>query len=126
MDFSKLMEKKATPWLMVVLGFFSLNYLPAIIPGAVIVVGITMLLNSVWPEKWDDEAQLFNYVISCFMQLKTVGIKKKRAISIMTIIIAFPFSIMGAASNSLILGGIFGFLWALGIDSFIDTFRISE
>ena len=56
------------------------------------------------------------------MQLKTVGIKKKRAISIMTIIIALPFSIMGAASNSLIFGGIFGFLWALGIDSFIDTF----
>ena len=56
MDYSKLMEKKATPWLMVVLGFFSLNYLPAIIPGAFIVVGITMLLNSVWPVKWDDEA----------------------------------------------------------------------
>ncbi len=48
--------------------------------------------------------------------------KKKRIVSLLTIIISLPLSILGAASQNIVLGVVFGFLLAIGIDSFISTF----
>jgi len=43
------------PWLLIVFGFFTLNMFNGIIAGACMVVGITMLIERIWPEKWDYE-----------------------------------------------------------------------
>ena len=47
---------KALPWLLIIAGLYALTLLPAIIGGACMVIGITMLLNRIWPEKWGEEA----------------------------------------------------------------------
>ena len=43
---------KALPWLLVFGGFLLLYILPAFLAGGCMVVGITMILNRKWPEKW--------------------------------------------------------------------------
>lgn len=51
------------------------------------------------------------------------SIKKERFISILVIIVSLPLSIVGAASNSLPVGTLFGFALALGIDRLISSFK---
>lgn len=51
-----LMKKKVTPFLLVLLGFIVLAYNgQAIVAGALMVIGITIILNWIWPEKWGEE-----------------------------------------------------------------------
>ena len=47
--------KKALPWLLIVFGFLTLNMFQGYLALACMVIGITMLLNRIWPEKWDQE-----------------------------------------------------------------------
>lgn len=49
--------------------------------------------------------------------------KKKRQNSLCAIIIGLPLSIVGAASQSIIVGSIFGFVLTLGIDGLIGSFK---
>lgn len=46
---------KALPWLLIVFGFLTLNMFQGYLALACMVIGITMLLNRIWPEKWDQE-----------------------------------------------------------------------
>ena len=52
---SKGMKMRLLPWLLILGGFCSLNMLPAIVCGGCMVVGITMLLERIWPEQWEKE-----------------------------------------------------------------------
>ena len=45
---------KAMPWLLIFGGFYALTILPPVVAGGCMVVGITVLLNQVWPEKWGE------------------------------------------------------------------------
>ena len=46
---------KALPWVLIFGGFYLLNMMPAIVAGGCMVVGITMLLERRWPEKWGEK-----------------------------------------------------------------------
>ena len=48
--------KKAMPWLLILGGFFTLNMLPIFVGGACIIAGLVMIIEQLWPEKWDIEA----------------------------------------------------------------------
>ena len=52
---SKETKMKVLPWLLIFGGFGLLNLLPPVVAGGCIVVGITMLLNRIWPEEWEEE-----------------------------------------------------------------------
>lgn len=45
----------ALPWLLIVMGFFTLNMLQGFVAIPCMVIGIVMLIERKWPEKWDDE-----------------------------------------------------------------------
>lgn len=49
--------KKAIPWLLIVFGFYSLNILPYMAGLAFIILGIVMMIERRWPEKWGDEKE---------------------------------------------------------------------
>ena len=55
------------------------------------------------------------------MELK--AIKKKRIYSLIAILIGLPLALVGAASQSMVIGVVFGCVLALGIDGLIDSFR---
>ena len=40
------------PWLLIVFGFFTLGMFQGYIAITCMVIGITMLLERIWPEKW--------------------------------------------------------------------------
>ena len=50
-------------------------------------------------------------------------IKKKRLFSIIAIIISLPLSLVGAASQDMFIGVVFGFALCLGIDGLIESFN---
>ena len=50
--------------------------------------------------------------------------KVKRLYSLLAIVVGLPVALMGAASQNLATGGLFGIIIALGIDGFIDSFRV--
>ena len=43
---------KAMPWLLIVLGFITLNMYQGYVSITCMVIGITMLIERIWPEKW--------------------------------------------------------------------------
>lgn len=45
------------PWLLIVLGFLSLSILPPIVAGSCMLVGLVILIERIWPEKLDVDAQ---------------------------------------------------------------------
>ena len=48
---------KAMPWLLIVFGFFTLNMFQGYLALACMVIGIVMLIERIWPEKWGEECQ---------------------------------------------------------------------
>ena len=46
---------KVIPYLLILGGYFFLNRLPWMFALGCILVGIIMLIEQVWPEKWGDE-----------------------------------------------------------------------
>ena len=46
---------KAMPWLLIVFGFFTLNMFQGFVAITCMVIGIVMLIERVWPEKWDSD-----------------------------------------------------------------------
>ena len=46
---------KAMPFFFFVFGFLTLNMFQGYVGGAYIVIGIVMLMERIWPEKWDEE-----------------------------------------------------------------------
>ena len=48
---------KALPWLLIVFGFFTLNMFQGYLALACMVIGIVMLIERIWPEKWGEECQ---------------------------------------------------------------------
>lgn len=47
---------KALPWLLIVFGFLTLNSFQGFVSITCMVIGIVMLLERRWPEKWGDES----------------------------------------------------------------------
>ena len=45
------------PWLLIVFGFLTLNMFQGYLSVVLIVIGIVMLIERRWPEKWGDEAK---------------------------------------------------------------------
>ena len=45
---------KVLPWFLIFGGFLSLIILPPIISGSCMVWGITILLERIWPEEWNN------------------------------------------------------------------------
>ncbi len=43
------------PFLLIVFGFLTLDMFQGMIAMTCMVIGIVMLIESKWPEKWDDE-----------------------------------------------------------------------
>ena len=50
------MKMRLAPWLLIVLGFITLDKLQGVIAITCMVIGIAMLLERRWPEKWDNKA----------------------------------------------------------------------
>ena len=46
---------KAMPLLLIVFGFLTLNMFQGYLALACMVIGIVMIIERIWPEKWDDE-----------------------------------------------------------------------
>lgn len=46
---------KALPWIIIAFSFLSLNKLPPALGWAGIIIGVVMLIERKWPEKWGDE-----------------------------------------------------------------------
>ena len=47
---------KAMPFLLIVFGFFTLGMFQDYVAGACMVIGIVMLIERIWPEKWDEKS----------------------------------------------------------------------
>ena len=45
------------PLALIALGFVMLNFLPAFIAGTFMVIGIVMIIECKWPEKWGSECE---------------------------------------------------------------------
>lgn len=60
MGITKETKMKLIPWLLIFGGFYSLIMMPAVIAGGCIVVGITMLIERRWPEKWGASSNSIN------------------------------------------------------------------
>ena len=54
---------KALPWLLIVFGFLTLDMFQGVVAMTCMVIGIVMLIERVWPEKWDVEKQNSNTVV---------------------------------------------------------------
>ena len=54
---------KVLPWLLIVLGFLTLNMFQGFVAITCMVIGIVMLIERVWPEKWDDDKKKNNTVV---------------------------------------------------------------
>jgi hypothetical protein len=54
--------KKAMPWLLIVFGFLTLNMFQGYVALACMVIGIVMIIERIWPEKWDDDNKNSNSV----------------------------------------------------------------
>lgn len=48
---------------------------------------------------------------------------KKRLYAVIAVIVCLPLSIVGAASQNLIMGSFFGFILALGIDYLLSSYK---
>ena len=46
---------KALPWSLIVFGFLTLNMFQGYIAITCMVIGIVMLIERVWPEKWKSD-----------------------------------------------------------------------
>ena len=55
MGISKKIMMKALPWIMFLIGFYLLSKFNGLVSGALFVIGIMMLIERRWPEKWGDE-----------------------------------------------------------------------
>jgi hypothetical protein len=53
---------KAMPWLLIVFGFLTLNMFQGYVALACMVIGIVMIIERIWPEKWDDDNKNSNSV----------------------------------------------------------------
>lgn len=54
---------KVLPWLLIIFGFLTLNMFQGYLAFAFLVIGITMLIERKWPEKWANEDQNSNIVV---------------------------------------------------------------
>ena len=54
--------KKAMPWLLIVFGFLTLNMFQGYVALACMVIGIVMIIERIWPEKWDNDNKNSNSV----------------------------------------------------------------
>ena len=54
---------KVLPWLLIIIGFLTLNMFQGYVALACMVIGIAMLIERKWPEKWGDEGQNRNIVV---------------------------------------------------------------
>lgn len=43
---------KFMPWILIICGLYVLDIFPAIVSGVMILLGITMIFERIWPEKW--------------------------------------------------------------------------
>ena len=48
---------KALPWLLILIGFLTLNMFQGFVSITCMVIGIVMLIERVWPEKWGEKAE---------------------------------------------------------------------
>ena len=54
---------RTLPWLLIVFGFLTLNMFQGFVAITCMVIGIVMLIERVWPEKWNDENKNRNTVV---------------------------------------------------------------
>ena len=47
---------KVLPWLLIIFGFLTLNMFQGYLALTCMLIGIVMLLERGWPEKWGDES----------------------------------------------------------------------
>ena len=48
---------KALPWLLIVFGFLTLNMFDGYVAITCMVIGVVLILERIWPEKWGKECQ---------------------------------------------------------------------
>ena len=49
------MIKKVMPLLLIIFGFLTLDMFQGMLSMTCMVIGIVMLIERIWPEKWGDE-----------------------------------------------------------------------
>lgn len=54
---------KILSWLLLIFGLLTLDMFQGYVALACMVIGITMLIERKWPEKWGDEGQNRNIVV---------------------------------------------------------------
>ncbi len=47
---------KAMPLLLIIIGFFTLDMFQGFIALTCMVIGIVMIIERIWPERWGDES----------------------------------------------------------------------
>ena len=55
---------KVLPWLLIIFGFLTLNMFQGFVAMTCMVIGIVMLIERVWPEKWNHENELNNTAVT--------------------------------------------------------------
>lgn len=50
--------KNALPWLLIVFGFLTLDMFQGYLGLACMVTGIVMIIERIWPEKWDSDSEI--------------------------------------------------------------------
>ena len=49
--------KKSIPFILFVFGFLTLNMFQGLVAIACMVIGLVMLIERIWPEKWASDAE---------------------------------------------------------------------
>ncbi|MBO5628677.1 MAG: hypothetical protein J5965_06300 [Aeriscardovia sp.] len=58
MGISKETKMRLLPWLLIVLGFLTLNMFQGYFAITCMVIGIVMFIERIWPEQWDTEKRM--------------------------------------------------------------------
>ena len=57
------LKMKVLPWLLIMFGFLTLNMFQGYLAITCMVIGIVMLIERKWPEKWDAENKNSNTAV---------------------------------------------------------------
>lgn len=60
---NRSLKKKVLPWLLIIFGFITLDLFKGFVAMTCMVIGIVMLIERKWPEKWDDENKNCNTAV---------------------------------------------------------------
>ena len=55
MEQTKTWKMRLLPWLLIAIGIYTLDMFQGYVALACMVIGVTMIIESIWPEKWGNK-----------------------------------------------------------------------